>query len=579
MKNPHTLWLSRFVKSCSLLFALLLLIFHSIPAQAFLDRWSEEQIQFIDSSACDPTGQFSTMAPPSSDSSGSASIAGTGSLDKEVGASEFTDAKGYKSDSLTGTYSYAELSKNASDKDFTALGGLKYKQKLAITYKGKTVVAEKLDIGAGGGDVAGKSRDIDLIYDKTAKALGVTSATSWTGVVGVKTVADSTPLGPVTDSGATTTTTSDGATTNTADQTVSACACGASSSNDISLVGNQNAEKAFNFFVSAGYTKEQAAGIVGNFLVESGVEPQRQQGTPPGTKTPADSWSGNGWGIAQWTPGSKLINPLKAAGKDPNDLLVQLQVVADGLKGKAPLPEPAAGKQLKNTKTVEQATSTFELAYERPKTPGATIADRTAKAKATLEKYGSGASSSASDVSGSVAVSSGCSGNSGGSNGSGQVNSDGYSWPIDLTKSEVTNWGSPWCRHGCHHDGTPAMDITKKGFGDSVAGTAEFAIIDGTISNLHIYNGISGCYSLQLIGSDGWHYYYTHFRSPAVQSGDKVKAGQKTGEVGERKCTGNGSDPHLHIDRGSPKGHVGGQECCRDPGFEDLMDSLYDQLK
>ena len=41
---------------------------------------------------------------------------------------------------------------------------------------------------------------------------------------------------------------------------------------DGNLTGSNNQQKAFNFFVQNGYTKEQAAGIVGNMIAESGVE-------------------------------------------------------------------------------------------------------------------------------------------------------------------------------------------------------------------------------------------------------------------------------------------------------------------
>ncbi|HEX5743938.1 MAG TPA: serine hydrolase [Candidatus Saccharimonadales bacterium] len=111
---------------------------------------------------------------------------------RNVGASYYTGATGYKGDSLPGTYSYAELGNGS------AMGGLKHKQKLAITYKGKTVVAEKLDVGAGGDTVNGKERAIDLYQDKTAKFLGLDS--EGVGVVHVQGVDRDTPLGPVSSS-------------------------------------------------------------------------------------------------------------------------------------------------------------------------------------------------------------------------------------------------------------------------------------------------------------------------------------------------------------------------------------------
>lgn len=72
---------------------------------------------------------------------------------------------GYKGDTLTGRMAFAELNMG------TALGNLPYKQKVRVTYKGKSVVAEKLDIGAGGAGCGGHSRAIDLWWE-TARAIG-----------------------------------------------------------------------------------------------------------------------------------------------------------------------------------------------------------------------------------------------------------------------------------------------------------------------------------------------------------------------------------------------------------------------
>ena len=53
-------------------------------------------------------------------------------------------------------------------------------------------------------------------------------------------------------------------------------------------------ETAFNYFVSKGLTKEQAAGIVGNLIQESSVQP-----------TIAEYGGGPGRGIAQWSVGGR----------------------------------------------------------------------------------------------------------------------------------------------------------------------------------------------------------------------------------------------------------------------------------
>jgi len=70
---------------------------------------------------------------------------------KEVLASYFSDKKGYKGDNLYDGHNwYAELSIDYKKKDFRALGGLPYKHKLKVTYKGKSEVGMKGDVGAGG---------------------------------------------------------------------------------------------------------------------------------------------------------------------------------------------------------------------------------------------------------------------------------------------------------------------------------------------------------------------------------------------------------------------------------------------
>lgn len=208
-----------------------------------------------------------------------------------------------------------------------------------------------------------------------------------------------------------------------------------SSSGNPSLTSGENRKKALQYFIDRGWKDFQAAGIVGNLVVESGVEPQRLQSTPPGTQTPADSFSGgSGWGIAQWTPGTKFINPVKSSGKDPNDLQVQLEVIADGLEGKAPLAEKLAGDQLKTTNDYKQAAEAFQgsengnpyFGYERPQSRTATIADRQAAAKIILDEFG-GSTSGAASASISVGCECKVSASSGPSNGKVVVLDPGHS--------------------------------------------------------------------------------------------------------------------------------------------------------
>lgn len=194
----------------------------------------------------------------------------------------------------------------------------------------------------------------------------------------------------------------------------------ASSNGDVDLSSSEdNAKNVFIYFTSKGYTAEQAAGIIGNMTEESGVEPQRQQSIFD-RKIPAERFpdpaGGSGWGIVQWTPGSKFITPVKNDKKDPNDLKVQLDFLFNQLEGKGPLPEKQAGDQLKATQTIEQAVLAFQgntkvggqyTGFERPDDQAGSVPKRLAAAKAAFRKFSGLAGSSASF--GGSAVSSDCS--------------------------------------------------------------------------------------------------------------------------------------------------------------------------
>ncbi len=70
----------------------------------------------------------------------------------------------------------------------------------------------------------------------------------------------------------------------------------------VSLSGKDNVEKALNFYMQKGFTLAQAAGIVGNYMAESGVDSRKIQGDPP--KIADDTYkpvNRVGFGVAQWT--------------------------------------------------------------------------------------------------------------------------------------------------------------------------------------------------------------------------------------------------------------------------------------
>jgi murein DD-endopeptidase MepM/ murein hydrolase activator NlpD len=168
----------------------------------------------------------------------------------------------------------------------------------------------------------------------------------------------------------------------------------------------------------------------------------------------------------------------------------------------------------------------------------------------------------------------------------GNVNTEGYSFPVADQKKH--SYGTLPCnKTSCHHDGTAAFDLMYGPEGN-MDGKAVYAITNGTIENVHVYGGVTGCYSIQFKsdmtnGQGNYFYWYGHLQNPKVAAGQKVAAGEQIAEVGRNSLGSDcrGGRDHLHIDRGCIEGGVpqtGGSKRCRDPEFVRLMDSIWNQL-
>lgn len=196
----------------------------------------------------------------------------------------------------------------------------------------------------------------------------------------------------------------DGVTGGASVSTVSASNCTCAIGANVSLVGNDNIEKAFRFFVSKGFTPPQAAGILGNMRAESGVVPTKIQGGGD-SKNPQDA-GGLGWGIIQWTPGNKVLNVASQAGITTPiyELGTQLEIVWWHLNNVSPNGYRNVINGLKNTASSDEATVYFEVHME-----GAGIKNyplRKQFAREVLASYG-GTVTTSSPVSGGCNLSSG----------------------------------------------------------------------------------------------------------------------------------------------------------------------------
>jgi hypothetical protein len=120
------------------------------------------------------------------------------------------------------------------------------------------------------------------------------------------------------------------------------------------LTGNTNAEKVFNYLVDAGFTEQAAAGVIGNLMQESGVNPNSNQ-----------HGGGPGRGIMQWGTGAgsgqrwdALTAWAEASGKDPRSLDTQIQWMMKEMHQRGTF------KRLKGLTSVRAATDLFEKEME-----------------------------------------------------------------------------------------------------------------------------------------------------------------------------------------------------------------------
>jgi hypothetical protein len=126
-----------------------------------------------------------------------------------------------------------------------------------------------------------------------------------------------------------------------------------------SLTGNTNAEKVFNFLKGAGFTDQAAAGVIGNLMQESGVNPKsRQLGGGPGR------------GIMQWGtgPGSggrwdALVAWAAGSGKDPWALDTQVEWMMKEMRSYGTF------NRLKGVTDVKKAVQIFESEMEKAGVP------------------------------------------------------------------------------------------------------------------------------------------------------------------------------------------------------------------
>lgn len=305
-----------------------------------------------------------------------------------------------------------------------------------------------------------------------------------------------------------------------------------SSCSTSNLTGGDNAEKIFNFFLEKGLTAAQAAGAFGNIMHESGGDPENVQNPAGRTKDPSTlTGEGQGWGLIQWTPGSKIIGLAKEAGISTPlyELPTQLELVWQHMNNNPVVTQPFDLTYYKTITDYKTATAYFEDKIE-----GAGVValdNRQQLALNGMERYGKGSSPG-----GNASDSTVC-----GESSSGEVVGN-FSLPV-AKKWYASN--KEWFTKP-HHD-YPAADIPVP---DK---SPVYAMADGKIISAPV-GGDCGS-GIIIETADKIQFIYCHGADggsvAGAKNGDTVKAGQlimHSGYTGTVEPPGlAGSHLHLQI--------------------------------
>jgi len=117
---------------------------------------------------------------------------------------------------------------------------------------------------------------------------------------------------------------------------------------------NPLAAQAYQYYISKGYPPAAAAGLVGNFVQESGVNPNVRPGDN-GTAHGVAQWRGDRWAGLQSYARQNNLNP--------NDLNTHLGYADYEMRTRY----PGVFNRLMSARNVRDATAAVALGYERPR--------------------------------------------------------------------------------------------------------------------------------------------------------------------------------------------------------------------
>jgi len=214
------------------------------------------------------------------------------------------------------------------------------------------------------------------------------------------------------------------------------------------LTGSTNDEQAFRYFLGKGLSATSAAAVVGNLMEESHLDPTIVQ-KPPGGDTQDPGWitaaqyPKTGWGIAQWTPGAKIIGIAKSLNITTPiyELATQLDIVWAEMTGTAPTGYQHVAAGLQQQSTLDSAVSFFQTNFES----GTNYQQRLLDAQDAYSKYAKLAQTTGTGVSSTTSSGSGtCTNSTGGNGGNGSCVSTPGAGPFTDPGTSVTTTGLPY---------------------------------------------------------------------------------------------------------------------------------------
>lgn len=188
--------------------------------------------------------------------------------------------------------------------------------------------------------------------------------------------------------------------------------CSAAANSQLS--GSDNPEKIWNYFKTQGLEDIHIAAIMGNIQQESSFNPTIIQTASDGSgggssEDPNDS--GNlGWGLSQWTPGSKVITVAAKYNITGAiyELSTQLSIIWEELNDVTPAGYPDFISDFTKITTLEDAVEFYTVKYEAA--GEAALTNRISFAQQALAQYGNNTGTSTDSSGQTTAISSGSAG-------------------------------------------------------------------------------------------------------------------------------------------------------------------------